>query len=186
MAYDIPTVEPVLIQAGTTLRFNRSLPDFTADLWALAYALRSHNTSAAPIDITAAANGTGHEITEAAATTADWLAGDYLMIGYVTDLATSLEKHEVYRAMFKVLPDVTNNPTYEWRSYAQQMLDKVEAVLSGRLARDDSSYSINGRTFTAKSDNDLLLVRNYFRSEVARENNGGRRKKILTRFVAPR
>jgi len=186
MGADIPKVEPTQLQSGMTLRFDRALPDFPADEWTLHYAFRSHSASAAPINIQATADGTDHEISETAATTADWVSGDYLMLGYVVDIATTLEKHEVYRSVFKVLPKFDDNPTLEWRSYAQQMLDKIESVLSGRLSRDDASYSINGRSFTPKSDADLIFIRNYFKTEVSREDNGGRRRKILTRFVNPR
>lgn len=186
MAFDIPTIEPVKHQAGTTFRFDRTLPDFPADLWTLAYAFRSHNASAAPIDITATADGTTHEINESSATTLTWLSGIYLLVGYVTDIATGLESHEVYRAAIEILPNVADNPTFEWRSYAQRMLDQIEATIAGSIARNDASYSINGRSFTPKTDHDLLAVRNYFRAEVARENNNGRQRKILTRFIPAR
>jgi len=181
MAADIPTTEPKTHQAGTTLKFDRDLPDFPSDTWTLTYELRS--TVNAPITITAAANGTGFRVNEAYGTTVDWNDGDYLMVGFVT---SATERHEVYRDVLTILKYAGIDETFEWRSYAARMLAKIEDIISGRMERDDASYSINGRSFTPKTDADLLAARNYFKAEVAKELRSKKGGKILGRFKAPR
>ena len=181
MAADIPTVEPTKHQAGTTLLFSRSLPDFPANTWTLTYELRSHVN--APLSFTASANGTAHSVDVSFSTTADWNSGDYLMTGYVTD---GTQRHQVYQSKIEITPYSATEGTYEWRSYAVRMLALIEDTIAGRVARSDVSYSINGRSFTPKSDEDLLKVRDYFRAEVNQEKSAGRNRKILVRFINPR
>ena len=181
MAADIPTVEPNKHQAGTTLLFKRALPDFPADTWTLTYELRSHIN--APLTITATADGSNHSVNVAFATTVDWNAGEYLMTGYVTN---GTQRHQVYQAKLEITAYSATEGTYEWRTYAVRMLALIEATIEGRVARSDVSYSINGRSFTPKSDDDLLKVRDYFRAEVNQEKRTGLNRKILGRFVSPR
>lgn len=186
MAADIPTSEPLEHQAGTTLKFDRCLPDFPADEWTLYYSLRSSSGDNAPIEITSAANGTDHRVNEAAATTEIWNAGEYLMVGYVTDIATGLEKHQVYRAQLTITPWLGGLEPVEWRTYAQRMLAKVQDAIAGRVARDTVSYSINGRSFTmVDSANDHIAL-DYWQSRVNYEANGRRGRKILVRYRNPR
>lgn len=181
MAFDVPTREPTEHQAGTTLRFDRTLSDFPASDWTLAYSLRSSDGANAPIEITATADGNTHSVSVTAADSQIWNAGEYLMIGYVTEISGD-EVYQVYRDLIQITPWLGGTEPIEWRTYAQRMLALIESVLSGALSRRDVSYSINGHSFSAKTDADLLEARAYFKAEVAKEQNGGRRRKILTRF----
>jgi hypothetical protein len=70
-------------------------------------------------------------------------------------------------------------------TFAEKMLEKIEGVLTGRLGRDEITYSINGRSFTAKSDQQLLDARAWFRNEVNQERARGKNRRILTRFTQP-
>jgi len=183
MAADIPLVEPTQHQAGTTLKFDRSLPDFPSTLWVLSYSLVSE--AAAPINITATSNNSGHRVSVAHTTTVDWTAGDYLMTGYVTASDDS-ERHEVYCAEFTVKPYTAGEETQEWKSLNRKMVERIESMLLERIPRDVVSYSVNGRSFTAKSNGELLEAYNYFKARLANEQSQGGTRRILIRRVAPR
>lgn len=177
MAADIPTIEPSKHQAGTTLKFKRSLPDFPADTWTLTYELRSNEN--APLTITASTDGNNYSINEAYSTTANWNAGEYLMTGYVT---SATERHQVYQAAIEITPYTAGKDVYQWRTFAEQMVAKAKLAIEGRIERTEISYSINGRSFTAKSDEDLYKALAYWENKVALEKTKGRNRKILVRF----
>ena len=183
MAYSIPTVEPTVIEAGTSLIFTRDYPDFDSTLWTLTYQLVS--TSEAPITITAVADGTGYKVEVAYTVTETWPEGEYLMSGYVTEIAGT-ERHKVYEARLTIKPKIYGAESFEFRTYNEQMVALIEEQLKSGIVRETISYSINGRSFTCKSNSDLLEAYNYFRAEVASEAAAGKTRKILARFVAAR
>lgn len=183
MAADIPSVEPLEHEAGTTLKFDRSLPDFPADTWTLTYSLVSDEY--APITITATANGDDHRVNVSFSDTSNWTAGEYLMTGYVTADDNS-ERHTVYRNAITIKPYAAGSETLEWKTYNRRMVDLIESMLESRIPRDVVSYSINGRTFTAKSNDELLDAYNYFKARLAHEERGGTTRRILVRRIIPR
>ena len=177
MAADIPTKEPSVIHAGMTLKFDRAFPDFPSDVWTLTYALR--NATAAPIDITATANNTDHRVNETIATTQTWIPGTYQMLGHVTD---GTEKHQVFCARVEVKLDPSLELNYDHRTFAETMVDLIKLRLSGAASDDVISYSINGRSFTVKSDADLQTAYDYWQGRVNEERRRGTNRKILGRF----
>ena len=183
MAYDIPTAEPTALEAGTSLIFTRDLPDYDPGEWTLTYHLIS--PTEAPITFSATEVDDQFKVDVAASTTQGWPSGNYLMSGYVSEIAGS-QRHLIYRKELQITPAISGAESFEWRSYARQMLDLIEEQLRTGLVRDTISYSINGRSFTCKSNQDLLQARDYFRAEVGSEDQGGRQKKILARFLNAR
>lgn len=55
------------------------------------------------------------------------------------------------------------------RSHAQVMIDKIESILQGKADADVASYSINGRSLTKMSFEDLISARDFYRKEYAKE-----------------
>ena len=55
------------------------------------------------------------------------------------------------------------------RSHAQIMVDKIESILEGKADADVASYSINGRSLTKMSFDDLIRARDVYRKEYAKE-----------------
>ena len=55
------------------------------------------------------------------------------------------------------------------RSHAQKMVDKIESILEGKADADVSSYSINGRSLTKMSFNELIEARDFYRKEYQNE-----------------
>ena len=78
----IPTTEPAYLQAGDTIHWQRTLPDYPAgDGWVLAYRFINQ---AARIDVVSVADGDVHQVSISAAATGAYAAGDYTWTAFVT------------------------------------------------------------------------------------------------------
>ena len=70
-----PATEPSSVNAGDTVRWTRSLPDYPASAgWVLAYQLVNATSR---ITLTGTASGDDHLIQASATSTASWASGDY-------------------------------------------------------------------------------------------------------------
>lgn len=74
-------------------------------------------------------------------------------------------------------------PTEDRRSSARIMLDKIESILMNRADDDVESYSIGSRSITKLSLEELMMWRDHYRSEVSREESGGRTPTLRVRFT---
>lgn len=74
-------------------------------------------------------------------------------------------------------------PTEDRRSSARVMLDKIESILLNRADDDVESYTIGSRSITKMSLEELMTWRDHYRSEVSREEAGGRTPTLKVRFV---
>jgi hypothetical protein len=74
----------------------------------------------------------------------------------------------VQRGEFEAIADLDNNGA-DPRTNSEIMLAKIEGLLIGRADKDVSSYSIQGRSISKMTISDLLLWRDYYRKEVAKE-----------------
>lgn len=74
-------------------------------------------------------------------------------------------------------------PTEDRRSAARIMLDKIESILTNRADSDVESYTIGSRSITKIPLTELMTWRDHYRSEVAREEAGGRTPTLKVRFV---
>lgn len=137
-------------------------------------------------DLTAEADGAGgFEIDIPAATTADYSAGPYSWLAYVTN--DSNERYSLQTGSIEVLPDLAvATQGVDTRSRNKRILDAIEALIEGRAASDVEEYSINGRDVRKMSLDSLLRWREYYRDQVRAEDSaigvktGGRR--ILATF----
>lgn len=75
------------------------------------------------------------------------------------------------------------------RTHAELMIEKINSLLEGRAAHDIESYSIKSRSLSRMAPKELLMWRNYYLGELAREGGsetGVRRKNnnaVRIRFV---
>lgn len=74
-------------------------------------------------------------------------------------------------------------PTEDRRSLARIMLAKIESILTNRADSDVESYTIGSRSITKIPLNELITWRDHYRSEIAREESGGRTPTLRVRFV---
>jgi hypothetical protein len=163
----IPTTEPAQVTAGDTLRWRREdLSDYPAnDAWVLTYELRA---AGGAYTITASADGAAHAVTVAAATSAAYAAGTYTIGGYV---AKAGQRFEVYRGTLVILPNLAASGVADRRSHVRKVLDAIEAVLEGRATRDQEQVTFSdGRSLRYMPVADLLMLREKYRAELARED----------------
>lgn len=171
---------PTSITAGLSLKCEVVTDDFPAPDWELTAILRGP----ASINLTAVTSGTGHVFSETAATTSAWEPGLYA----VSVRATSGEDvHEVEAGQLTIAADLVSvEAKHDPRGHAQRTLEAIEAVIEGRATKDQQSYTINGRTLVRTAISDLLMLREKYRAEVAKEKSGGRHNRLVRRKVKVR
>jgi hypothetical protein len=137
------------------------------------------------------ASGTDHLATITAAESALYSAGAYSVTGYVSK---SGARYTVFRGRITVEADPAQGTSAVGRSHPRKALEAIEAVLEKRASREEMSYSIQfggtNRQLSLCSPADLIKMRNYYLSEVRKEEQAeriaqglGTGRRILTRFV---
>lgn len=168
MAQPLPTSELAFARAGDTLAWRRILADYPAPVWVLKYRLIN---AAGKIDITAAADGSDHLVNVAAATTANWTAGDYEWVAYVESSAA--ERYTVSAGRITIKPNLAAQVAgYDARSTARKALDDLRAALATWIATNGQvqEYEIAGRRMKYASAGDLRARISLLEREVARED----------------
>lgn len=167
MTAAIPTLEPAVIDAGATIKWTRTLPDYPAsDGWVLSYELVKASTR---IAITAAASGADHLVTISAAASAAYAAGMYDWRARVSKAG------EVYTVgSGRVTVAGSFGSALDARSQARRILEAIEATLEGRATSATESYEIAGRKMKFYTPEQLLVLRDRFRIEVQREDAAAR------------
>jgi hypothetical protein len=69
------------------------------------------------------------------------------------------------------------------RSTSEIMLSKIESILLGRADSDVESYTIGSRSISKIPLDELMKWRDYYRSEVSREQAGGKTPTLRVRFI---
>jgi len=163
----IPTSEPAYLQAGDTLSWQRSLPDYPASAgWELSYRLIN---SSGKIDITAAASGDDHLVSVSAATTAAYAPGTYTWQAFVTN---GSERYTVGSGSIVVKRNLAAEAGgFEARSTAQKALDDLRAALATWIATSGQvqEYEIAGRRMKYRTVADIRSAISLLEREVARE-----------------
>ena len=186
MTITVSTSELTEFRAGDRLRWTRTLSDYDAASWTLAYTLTNASTS---IPISASGTGTLYTVDVAPATTAAYGPGSYQMVATLTQ--GTADRVTLGPWQVKVLPDLAAATAgYEWRSEARIALAAIEAVLAGRATKDQEEYAIEGRSLKHTPIADLVSMRDFWRRRVAEEDRAERIKQglggannIFVRFV---
>lgn len=167
---------PGQIKAGVSLKVVVETPDFLAPAWSVSVAMRG----ATKVDLSATSEGQTHTIAATAGATSGWGAGLYA----VTVRATNGEDVvEIEAGQVEVLADVASHDAgHDARGHAQRVLAAIEATIEGRASKDQSGYTINGRTLQRTPIADLLLLRETYRKEVAKAK-AGRPTRLMGRQV---
>lgn len=175
-----PTAEPARINAGDTAKWLRTLPDYPAsDSWVLSYELVNaatrHTFAAVP-------QGDDHLVTVPALTTAAWTPGAY---AWRARVSRSGEVFTVGQGYITVEPAFS--AAVDARGHARRTLDAIEAVLENRAGSSTAEYQIAGRSLKYIPIPELLVLRDKYRQEVAREDAAARlggSGRIFVRFGA--
>jgi len=177
---------PTVWNAGDTLKWDVSIPDYPAtEGWTLTYEVKSRNDHIATI--TASASGADYTVTVPAATSAGYAIGHHHYRAYVTK---GSERFTVDSGDLEIVKDFEDSGNYDDRTHAEIVLDAVESVIEGRATKDQESYTIAGRSLSRTPVEDLLMLRDRYKTEVRREERAdrvarglGSGSKIRTRFV---
>ena len=177
---------PTVWNAGDTLKWDVSVPDYPAtEGWTLTYEVKSKNDHVATI--TASADGDGYTVTVPAATSAGYAVGHHHYRAYVTK---GSERYTVDSGDLEILKDFEDSGNYDDRSHAEIVLDAIEAVLESRATKDQESYSIAGRSLSRTPIEDLLKLRDRYKTEVISNHRAdqiarglGSTARVRTRFV---
>lgn len=162
----IPSNEPLSLRVGDTWKWTRTLADYPAPTWVLKYRFKNATSY---FEITAAASGTDHAVTEAAATTAARTAGTYTWMAWVE--GGSSEKYTVDTGSITLDPDYrSGTAAYDGRSHARKMLDAIEAWLESHDPAV-AEYEIAGRRMKYIPLAELVKLRNRYRLEVQAADN---------------
>lgn len=186
MAEPVPTIEPTQFRLGDSLQWDKDLEDYPAGTWTLTYKLLPQSGSATVRTITATASGTTHQARATSATTAAWTAGDFWMVGYVTN---GTDRFQVYAGPMTVLSDPSVATSYDGRSYLQRVLALLEASIEANEApRTVIRYSFGGVTSEVRTLEEALKARDLIKAQIANEAAvaAGVNRRVLTRFGRPR
>lgn len=189
MAPPIPTTEPEEFTAGDTVKFYRTVPDYSPDDgWELSYALVIDGQL---VEWTSSDNGDGRFLVEvAAADTASYTAGVYQWQAYVTSGA---ERYRVDEGSTTVRQNfAAHSSGLDARSHFRKTLDALEALMEGKATKDQLSYSIGGRSIQRMTMSEVLEAMSYYRRKVKAEerreriaNGKGSGRRIMQRFSRP-
>lgn len=176
---------PASLTAGDTLKFTVELVEYDPSIWTLRMALANatHHYS-----VNGSSQNGLHLITATSAVTANWVAGDYSTQLYVSNSAG--EQYTVLKGSMRLLPNLKTGPI-DGRSHVKKCLDAICAVLEGRLAGDEASYQIRGRSITKLTPEELITAKMHYErlyqqelSENILSEYAGSRKKIRFHFRA--
>lgn len=161
---EIPTSVPAAVTAGDTLKWRISLADYLADAgWTLKYRLIN---SASKYDITAAADGSDHLVTVAAAVSEAYAPGAYTWQAYVEK---GTERYTTGSGSITVKPDLAAQAAgYDTRSHAKKTLAAIEAWIESHDP-GVADYQIAGRSMRYIPKAELLAMRSRYQNEVRRE-----------------
>lgn len=163
MAFNFPGT----LYAGDTVEFTtlatseKSAPDFT-----LAWAIRGLADS---LDVTAAPTELGNWLTTInGADTANLEPGSYGVFGTLTSVATGA-RETVFRGVVRIEANPATLDDYDPRTEAEKTLDSITAAIKTRVDGGVSTYSIEGRSASYYSLEELLKLRDRYVAIVEKE-----------------
>ena len=164
------TTEPTSVVIGTLVQWKRAdLSDVYAPAsYDLIYNIRLKNGAGVDKSVTATTAADGSFLTSLTSNlTTTMVAGDYVWQAFISRKSDSA-KVAVGTGELQLLSNLDQNGA-DNRSHAQIMVAKIQSLLEGRADKDVSSYSIQGRSLAKMNVNDLMMWRDYYRKEVAKE-----------------
>jgi hypothetical protein len=168
----IPDVVPAHFPAGTTVRFTRSLDDFSpSDGWTYAIYLngltQKFNKAASVLDNI-------FQIEFLPADTASLNPGPFRYAERLTNSGTG----EIYditgdELVINIEPNVGSAAAGAFNTWEERTLVIVEAAIAGRLTADLQAYQIAGRSVSKIPIQQLRTIRGELRAAIWRQNNPG-------------
>ena len=162
-----PEGEPTSLVVGDFIQWKRSdlTTDYPTDEYSATYVLRLTGGASNEIQIASTVSGGAYLFTNSSAATSAFTPGYY---HWQLEIVRSSDNNRVVvdRGAFDILVDLDANNA-DPRVHAEKMLTKIESLLEGRADSDVSNYSIQGRSLTKLTIEDLLKWRDYYNAEVS-------------------
>ena len=180
---------PETIVIGDYLLWKRTdlIDDYPLADYSMEYVARITGGGSTEIKVAATEQNGTYVFEVDSATSATFVAGFYHWQLEVTKTATG-DRVVLERGTFTAVEDLDINGA-DPRTHAEIMISKIESILQGKADADVASYSINGRSLTKMSFQDLIDARDFYRKEYAKERQIERAKTgettgatILVRF----
>jgi len=160
-----PVGVPTEVVIGDFIQFK--ITQFSSDydnaLFTMRFVARISTGGSSEIKVDATALEDDYLFTIASATSAAFTVGEY---HYQLEIERNSDNERVVvdRGQITVSTDFDDN--VDPRHHAEIMLDKIESILEGKADSDVSSYSINGRSLSKFSPDELVQWRDYYKREV--------------------
>ncbi len=176
-ADNAPTEEPEQFVIGDFIQWKRTdlSTDYPNSTHTMAYVARIRAGGNNEITISGSNSGNDYIFSANSSTTANYVEGHYHWQLEVTETSSG-NRIVVTTGEWEVIPDLDVNNA-DPRNHSEIMLDKIETVLQGRADADVLSYSINGRSLSKMSPDELVQWRNYYKKELAMH----KRKELIKR-----
>ena len=167
-AASAPEGEPSEVVVGDYIQWKRS--DLTTDYptadYTATYVARITGGGASEIQLTGTASNGAYLFTADSTTSAAFVPGYY---HWQLEIVRNSDSNRIVvdRGAFTAIVDLDVNNS-DPRTHAEKMLTKIESLLEGRADSDVANYSIQGRSLTKLSIDELVKWRDYYQSEVNR------------------
>ena len=183
MAITVPTSEPTVLYAGDFWTWTKSLADYPASLWTMTYRLLGPTVYDSGASLPVTADGDDYLIEVTAAKTGPLSAGEYQLVGILTEDGTS-KVTTFYDRPVRINPNAETLATSTNQTQAEAQYAAVDALLDGRLPKDMENFQINGRAITRIPYEELRLLRGKLavRIRVERNPNGLPGPSVAVRF----
>lgn len=163
-----PTTEPEEFAIGDFVQWKREdlVDDYPTATHSATYIARLAHGTSSEFTVNATETSTYYLFSIPSATSAGFDQGHYHWQLEITETSSG-NRIIVDTGTLDIEYDLDVN--VDPRSHAQIMIDKIESILQGKADADVSSYSINGRSLTKMSFQDLNDARDFYRKEYAKE-----------------
>lgn len=168
-AANAPTTEPHEFVIGDFVQWKREdiVGDYPVATHSATWVARLASGANTEITVAATEASTYYLFTISSADSAAFTQGHYHWQLEITQTSSG-NRIVVDRGTIDIHYDLDVNGT-DPRSHAQIMVDKIESILEGKADADVASYSINGRSLTKMSFEDLIRARDFYRKEYQKE-----------------
>lgn len=163
--------EPLNFTVGDFLQWKRTdlVSDYPLADYSAEYVARITQGGATEFKIAATETSDTYLFTVATAVSSAYTEGHYHWQLEITQTA-STNKAVVDAGDWQIAPDLDDNQA-DPRTHAEIMLNKIQSLLQGKADSDVSSYSVQGRSLTKLSFEELENARDKYRREVNKEKN---------------
>ena len=163
-----PTTEPEKFAIGDFVQWKREdlVDDYPTATHSATWIARLASGTSSEITVNATETSTYYLFSIPSATSSGFTQGHYHWQLEITETSSG-NRIIVDTGTLDIEYDLDVN--VDPRSHAQIMIDKIESILQGKADADVSSYSINGRSLTKMSFQDLIDARDFYRKEYAKE-----------------